>query len=279
VKGKVFVLACNAVENARLMLASELPSSSGLVGRNLMDHAYLLTWALMPEITGTMRGTPCTSGIEDLRGGAFRKTQAAFRASIHNDGWGWATESPYTELFRLVDDQNKFGRALQRGLVDRISRQLLLDFMVEVPADPGNRITVDPRYRDQLGNMKPVLSYQLADYVLEGVAFARRLSRRIYQRMGAEDHSIYDPLQYGYVSHEGQGYIIRGGNHWAGTHVMGTSAKTSVVDFRQRAWDHPNLYLTGAGSMPTIGTSNTTLTLSALSFLSAEHIAKDLKGA
>ncbi len=278
VRGKVFVLACNAVENARLMLASDLPGTSGLVGRNLMDHAYLLTWALMPEVTGTMRGTPCTSGIEDLRGGAFRRKQAAFRASIHNDGWGWATESPYTELFRLVDDQNKFGRALQRGLVDRISRQLLLDFMVEVPADPSNRITVDPRYRDQLGNLKPVLSYALKDYVLDGVAFARRLSRKIYQRLGAEDHSAYDPLQYGWVSHEGQGYIIRGGNHWAGTHVMGSDAKNSVVDFRQRSWDHANLYLAGAGSMPTIGTSNTTLTLSALSFLSAEHIAQELKG-
>jgi choline dehydrogenase-like flavoprotein len=180
-------------------------------------------------------------------------------------------------LFRLVDDQNKFGRALQRGLVDRISRQLLLDFMVEVPPDSGNRITVDPRYRDQLGNLKPVLSYALNDYVLDGVAFARRLSRRIYQRLGAEDHSAYDPLQYGWVSHEGKGYVIRGGNHWAGTQVMGTEATSSVVDFRQRSWDHANLYLTGAGSMPTIGTSNTTLTLAALSFLSAEHIAQELK--
>jgi len=277
VRGRVYVLACNAVENARLMLASELPSSSGLVGRNLMDHAYLLTWALMPEITGTMRGTPCTSGIEDLRGGAFRKKQAAFRASIHNDGWGWATGSPYVDLQRLVEDENRFGRALQRGLVDRISRQLLLDFMVEVPANPTNRITVDQRYRDQLNNLKPVLSYSISDYVLEGVAFARRLSRKIFQRIGAEDHSAYDPQECGWVSHEGQGYVIRGGNHWAGTHVMGIDKKSSVVDVHQRSWDHANLYLAGAGSMPTIGTSNTTLTLSALSFLSAEHIAKELK--
>jgi choline dehydrogenase-like flavoprotein len=279
VRGKIFVLAANAVENARLMLASDLPGTSGLVGRNLMDHAYLLTWALMPEVTGTMRGTPCTSGIDELRGGAFRRKQAAFRASIHNDGWGWATEAPYTDLFNLVDDQNKFGRALQRGLVDRISRQLLLDFMVDMPASEGNRVTVDPQYRDRLGNLRPVISYSLPEYVLEGVAFARRLSRRIYQRIGAEDHSHYDPLQYGWVSHEGQGYIIRGGNHWAGTHVMGTTAANSVVDARQRSWDHANLYLAGAGSMPTIGTSNTTLTLSALSFLSAEQIVKDLKSA
>ena len=62
-RGRIFVLAANAIENARLMLASGLPSSSGLVGRNLMDHAYLLNWALLPEIAGTYRGTNCTGGI------------------------------------------------------------------------------------------------------------------------------------------------------------------------------------------------------------------------
>ncbi|HWO09092.1 MAG TPA: GMC family oxidoreductase, partial [Polyangiaceae bacterium] len=56
-RARLFVLSANAIENARLLLASELPSSSGLVGRNLIDHAYLLTWALLPELAGTMRGT------------------------------------------------------------------------------------------------------------------------------------------------------------------------------------------------------------------------------
>lgn len=276
VRGRVFVLATNAVENARLMLASGLPGRSGLVGRNLMDHAYLLTWALMPEVVGTWRGSQCTSGIEDLRGGTFRRRQAAFRAGIHNDGWGWATGAPYTDLLALVDDQNKFGMALQRGLVDRLSRQLLLDFMVEVLPDPANRITVDPDHRDQLGNMRPVMSYRLNDYVLDGVAFARQLSRRIYQRLGAEDHTTYSPLEPGWVDYQGKGYVIRGGNHWAGTHLMGSSASNSVVDHTQRSWDHENLYLAGSGSMPSIGTANTTLTLSALCLRSAEHIAKEL---
>jgi choline dehydrogenase-like flavoprotein len=261
------------------MLASDLPGTSGLMGRNLMDHAYLLTWALMPEVAGAFRGTVCTSGLEDLRAGAFRERQAAFRAGIHNDGWGWATGAPYSDLQMLVDDQNKFGAALQRSLVDRVSRQVLVDFMVEVPADEGNRITVDPNYRDQLGNLRPVLSYNLPDYVLDGVAFARALSRRLYQRLGAEDCTLYDPMDPSWVSYQGQGYVIRGGNHWAGTHLMGTSAKNSVVDSRQRSWDHANLYLAGAGSMPTIGTANTTLTLAALCFQSAEHIAKDLRSA
>ena len=111
VRGRIFVLSANAIENPRLMLASGLPSTSGLVGRNLMDHAYLLSWALMPVVCGTMRGTNCTGGITALRGGSFRRRQAAFSVDIHNDGWGWAMGSPYSDLETLVEDYNKFGPA------------------------------------------------------------------------------------------------------------------------------------------------------------------------
>ncbi len=272
-RARTYVLAANAVENARLMLASGLHGSSGLIGRNLMDHAYLLTWALMPEVVGALRGPLCTSGIEDLRTGNYRSRQAAVRFSIHNDGWGWATGSPYVDLLDLVERQNKFGADLRRGLVDRIARQVLIDCMIEVLPDEANRITVDPRYVDQLGNMRPVVSIGLPQYTLETVAFSRRLSRRIYQRLGAEDHSAYNPLAPGFVMHDGEGYVVRGGNHWAGTHIMGDTPSNSVVNEWQRSWDHRNLYLAGAGSMPSIGTANTTLTLAALCLRTAEDIA------
>src|SRR5262249_19416475 len=154
-RGRIFVLSANAIENPRLMLASGLPSSSGLVGRNLMDHAYMLGWALMPEVCGTMRGTNSTGGITALRGGPFRSKHAAFSVDIHNDGWGWATGSPATDLLEMVDARNKFGRALRRDLADRITRQLLLAFMIEVLPSASNRVSVDPAYKDQLGNMRP----------------------------------------------------------------------------------------------------------------------------
>jgi len=272
-RAKTFVLAANAVENARLMLASNLHSSSKLIGRNLMDHAYLLTWGLMPQVVGTGRGPLCTSGIEDIRTGAYRSRHAAVRFSIHNDGWGWATGAPYTDLAEMVDVRNLTGAALRRGLLDRVGRQLLLDCMIEVLPDESNRISVDPRYLDQMGNPRPVVSFDIPDYTLETVAFSRRLSRRIYQRLGAEDHSHYDPAAPGWVSHDGEGFTVRGGNHWAGTHIMGIDAKTSVVDAAQRSWDHDNLYMAGAGSMPSIGTANTTLTLAALCLRTADAIA------
>ena len=275
-RGRIFVLCANAIENPRLMLASGLKSTSGLMGRNLMDHAYLLSWALLPEVAGTMRGTNCTGGIVDLRGGSFRRQQAAFSIDIHNDGWAWATGAPYTDLNRIVDAQNKFGPALRQAL-GQVSRQLQLAFMVEVPPDPSNRVSVDPAYKDQLGNMRPVISYNVPDYTMRGAVFGRRLARRIFQRLGAEDCTIYDPADYGYLTHGGQSCIIRGGNHLAGTHIMGTSPTNSVVDSTLRSWDHENLYLAGGGSMPTIGTSNVTLTIAALCFRSATHMIGQLR--
>ena len=273
VRARTYVLAANAVETPRLMLASGLPGRAGLMGRNLMDHVYLLTWALMPEIVGAGRGPLCTSGIEDLRTGSYRRRMAAVRFSIHNDGWGWATGAPYTDLELLLEGRNRHGEALRQALLERVARQVLLDCMIEVLPDESNRISVDPAYRDALGNPRPVLSFDVGAYTLQTAAFARGLTRRIYQRLGAEDHTRYDPQAPGFVMHDGEGYVLRGGNHWAGTHVMGASPSTSVVDDRQRSWDHENLYLAGAGSMPSIGTANTTLTLAALSFRTAEAIA------
>lgn len=276
IKGKIFVLAANAIENARLMLASGLPGSSDMVGRNLMDHPYLLAWGLLPEAAGTTRGTICTSGISNLRNGDFRKKQAAFAIDIHNDGWGWATGSPYTDLINIVDNKNKFGKELRKELIHQLSKQLLLAIMVEMEPDRDNRVTVDPNYTDRLGNCRPVITLKITDYALEGVAFARQLSKRIFQRLGAEDCTAYSELDYGYVAYKGQGYAIRGGNHICGTHIMGENAKNSVVNARQRSWDHKNLYLVGGGSLPTIGTSNTTLTIAALGFMSAESVLADL---
>ena len=92
------MLAASAIENARLMLASGLTSTSGLVGKNLMDHAYLLNWALLPEIAGTYRGTNCTGGIVDLRGGSFRRRQAAFERFKQREGSGLADFATWCAL-------------------------------------------------------------------------------------------------------------------------------------------------------------------------------------
>ncbi len=276
VRAKIYVVAGNAIETPRLLLASGLPSTSGLVGRNLMDHAYLLSWALMPQPCGTMRGTSSTGGIVDLRVGPFRRHQAAFAVDIHNDGWGWATGAPESDLRTLVDQYNKFGKDLREALIRRVSSQLMFAFMIEVPPEESNRVSVSPRYVDPLGNMRPIVSFSAPENTLRGASYARQFARLVFSRLGAEDYTAYDPDDYGFVSYGDETFALRGGNHLAGTHVMGSNPATSVVTTDQRSWDHENLYLVGAGSMPTVGTANITLTLAALCYRSARAMLRQL---
>jgi len=189
VRGRIFILATNAVENPRLLLASNICSSSGLVGKNLMDHTYLLAWGLLPEAAGTMRGTKVTSGIADFRSGKFRKKSAPFGVDIHNDGWGWATGSPFTDIVDLVDSGNKIGPDLRKNVVDRISNQLLLAYMIEQPAEESNAITIDWNVTDNLGNPRPIINYNLSEYSKSGIALARETSKLIFQRLGVDDFS------------------------------------------------------------------------------------------
>jgi choline dehydrogenase-like flavoprotein len=211
-----------------------------------------------------------------LRNGRFRRRQAGFAMDIHNDGWGWAEGAPVSTLMGAVDNLNKYGKDLRDSVRSHVSRQLLLAFMVEMLPEEANRVSVDSAYRDALGNMKPVISYRIPDYSMNAMSYARQFSRMLFQRVGAEDHTKYDPLDPGYVTYEGEGFAVRGGNHLSGTHIMGTDKYNSVVDSYQKSWDHDNLYLTGAGSMPSIGTSNTTVTLAALCYRTSKAILKRL---
>ena len=159
VRGRIFVLSANAIENPRLMLASGLPSTSGLVGRNLMDHAYLLSWALMPVVCGTMRGTNCTGGITALRGGSFRRKQAAFSVDIHNDGWGWAVGSPYSDLERA----GRYAEQVWPGAAARFGRP----DHTPVAASLHDRGAAEPEQSGQRrpGLQRPAWQYAPRDFL------------------------------------------------------------------------------------------------------------------
>ena len=56
----IYALAAHVVENSKILLASQLAMSSGLVGKCLMDHPTMITWGLMPFNIGAFRGPLCT---------------------------------------------------------------------------------------------------------------------------------------------------------------------------------------------------------------------------
>ncbi|MFI0977174.1 GMC oxidoreductase [Streptomyces sp. NPDC021093] len=300
VEADIVVLAAHAVENAVLLLASGLANSSGYVGCHLMDHPTLLSWAEMPanDPIGAFRGPGHTSGLECFRTGPGRLARAPFRIEISNWGWGWATGAPLSSVGRMlglggdangeVRPDGYFGPKLRHSLGDQINRQVQLQIAVEQHAVATNRVTIDPRtHRDGMGNPRPVIHYDLDKRVMDGLYAARRAAEQIFKWLGAKDHTELGPQQdgtkpVGHFKHRPDetfepldlGY--HGAGHGAGTHVMGARRTTSVVDADQRTHDHPNLFAVGCGSMPSIGTSNPTLTMAALALRSAERIHRDL---
>ncbi len=276
-RGTIFVMAAHSVENAKLLLASNAANSSNQVGRNLMDHTVFLTWGLMPEKVYPYRGPGSTSNLPVFRDGEFRKQQAAFIMPIDNWGFAWPTFSPYSDLTQAVNQMNLFGKPLRKHLSETVSRQLLLHFECEQLPLPENRVMIDPQYTDQLGNFRPVIQYNVNDYTRAAMATAKKISDQIFARVGIQDYSQYNPTDTDYVIYDGVGYTFWGAGHLVGTHRMGFTRQDSVVNREQRSWDHENLFMVGCGNMATIGTSNPTLTMAALSFWAAENILRDLK--
>jgi choline dehydrogenase-like flavoprotein len=276
-KGRVYVLAAHAVENAKLMLASDLSTSSGLVGKTLMDHPALYAWGLAPQPIGAYRGPLSTAGLEELRAGPFRAKHAAFRFDIGNDGWRATTGAPDTAVAEAVTKQNLFGKKLYDQLASTLPRHVRFSLAVEQLPDTFNSVSIDRDMVDQLGNPKPVIQYRIDDYTQAGMAAARKVALEMFRRAGIEDCSnAMEGTWFPSIKVGDDVFHYHGMGHFAGTHAMGSSKSDSVVDTKQRSWDHQNLYLVGSGSFPTMGTSNPTLTLSALTICTAEHLIGEL---
>jgi choline dehydrogenase-like flavoprotein len=98
--------------------------------------------------------------------------------------------------------------------------------------------------------------------------------------MNATEFTDYSQSQAqpGYFEYDGVPYILFGAGHLVGTHRMGTSASTSVTNAAARSWDHPNLWIVGSGTFPTVATPNPTLTLAALAFKTAADVLASLGG-
>jgi choline dehydrogenase-like flavoprotein len=305
IRAKVYVIAANAIETARLLLMSKnggrtsngVANRSDLVGRHLMDHPYYVAWGLAPKPLYPYRGPLITSGIGDLCDGQFRAKRAAFRVDIGNDGWnflvGGTGGDPNVTTFDFVNGTNNsrlnsaspkealLGDRLVGRLNDVFTRQFRVGFLVEQTPDRDNRVTLSES-RDGLGLPRPEISYNISAYTRQGIVAAHRMRNLLFKKMGIEDKTEIpknDPARF---EEQIDGKLVTltfmGAGHIMGTCRMGDDPKSSVVDKFQRSHDHRNLYLVGSSTFPTGGTANPTLTIAALSFRTADHILEeDLK--
>jgi len=299
VKAKIYVIAANTIETPRLLVMSNnggraVANSSDMVGRNLMDHPYYVAWGLTEKPVYPYRGPLITSGIGDLCDGPFRRERAAFRVDIGNEGWNLSGDPNVTTLdfvnglnksglnapperrYTPLGDEALFGKQLVDKLNEKFTRQFRCGFLIEQTPDRDNRVTLSSQFKDGLGLPRPQISYNLSDYTRRGFVAAHRMKKLLFRKMGLDDFTKVaddDPTRF---DEEIDGELVRlnyiGAGHIMGTCRMGDDPKQSVVDKFQRSHDHKNLYLVGSSTFPTGATANPTLTLAALSLLTAKHI-------
>lgn len=260
--GKMFVLACNALETPRLLLmaANErnprgIANSTDQVGRYMMDHSGFHCTFMADEPLWTGRGPAQSSCMVGPRDGDFRSEYSSNKVILNNLS---RVEAATTEALK----QGLVGRALDDEIRRRTIYGVDLSISLEPLPNPNNRVTLSETRRDELGLPCPDIHYDVGEYVHKGAEASHRQLEFIGKLFGAAEFHITEDLN--------------ANNHIMGGTIMGTDPSTSVVDGDCRTHDHPNLWLPGGGAMPSASVVNSTLTMVALGLKAADSVAKEL---
>jgi choline dehydrogenase-like flavoprotein len=266
-KARAVVLAANGAETPRLLLSSAsakhpdgLANSSGFVGRNLMFNGHALANGVFEHQLNDYKGVQVTRIIHDFYesdpargfygGGGidarplFCATPILFAlAGTPMDGPGWGAE--YKDM-----------------LAHNFSRQMSILGSTTSLALDSNNITLDPTHKDQWGRPSIRLTYRDHPDDLAMCGFLRDKAMEIFDAAGATTSWAY-PVG-----------PSNGGAHLLGTCRMGDDPATSVVDRYHRSHDVSNLFICDGSSFVTSGRGQPTMTIMALAFRAAEHIAR-----
>ena len=268
-RGKIFVIAAHAIETPKLLLMSKpagsafaVANSSDLVGRNLLTQLDAGMIGLTRDKIYPYRGPVETSGITELRDGDFRGMHGASGTSPSNEGWARAV-GPFN-LAQKYAKQGLRGTALGGAISDHMARELAIGPSVEVLPDPANRVTLAYDKPDPLGLPRPRIQFKWGKYEQDGAKVAMEYVRGLMNALGATEVEEVGPVTDGAVM--------------GGTCRMGDDPKTSVVDRNLRSHDHPNLYIVGSATFPTITASPPTLTIAAFALRAGLEIRTRLSG-
>ena len=132
-------------------------------------------------------------------------------------------------------------------------------------AQDSNNITLDPTHEDAWGRPSIRVTYKDHPDDLATVKFLQDRAMELLDAAGATQS-----WRFGI---HGQS----GGAHLLGTCRMGSDPETSVVDKYHRSHDIPNLFICDGSSLVTSGRGQPTMTIMALAFRAAEHIAAAAK--
>ncbi len=284
-----FVLACGAIETARLLLLSDsarypngLANSSGAVGKQFMTHPSIETRARLGQPTKqhrigfptsvthqfmTHEDTPGSIQLEFGNTAGPNLTQLALGGSAGVDRLrtlvegaadpdSWAAAAGGGESGPLWGDD--LLAEMRAGFGDHLT---IIGLVEQLPR-AENRVTLDRSTTDEYGNPVPDVRLSLSDRVESVRDRAAEIQRDILAATGADPDSFHTETTLT--------------PHQMGTTRMGTDPADSVVDPRLRTHDLSNLSVSSASVFVTGSAVNPTLTIAALALKCADHIDADL---
>jgi len=296
VRAKHYIMACGAIQNARMLLASNKQTTNGigndhdLVGRHFMEHfevpganvifakqQSLKMYTAPPRITGAL-----TSARGELALSAeVEKTNRILHgtASIEPGRWGGSIRSTFQ---RFTPEQLEKGRIREEQgetPADRSppppadpTRQFRLKTRQEQSPNPDSRIMLSDEL-DELGVPRTKLDWQLME-------LDKRSIRRFYELLGQElGRTGLGRVQIADWLMDGDDNVwpsfLSGGWHHMGTAKMHDDPRQGVVDANCKVHGIDNLYVAGSATFASAGAPNPTLTLVALTLRLSDHIRRN----
>jgi choline dehydrogenase-like flavoprotein len=263
-RARVVVVSGGAIESARLLLNSAdshhphgLGNDYDMVGRNLQGHYYPGAHGLFEETTNDGVGPGASV--------------ATCQFNHNNPGvvGGGMLANDFIKLpiifwrGALPPDEPRWGAANKQFMRENYTRVLQVTGPVQDIPSPNARVTLDHAVRDRWGLPVARLSGTTHPETVRTSLFMREQAEKWLRVSGA--HRVWSgPIGLG----------LSGGQHQAGTCRMGREPRASVTDPWGRVHAHDNLFVVDASLHVTNGGFNPVLTIMALAFRSAEHIAR-----
>jgi choline dehydrogenase-like flavoprotein len=262
---RAVILAANGAETTRLLLLSTsssfphgLANSSGNVGRYIMFNGTASTTGRFEHPLNEYKGAVASRIVHDFY-------DADPKRGFYGGG-GIDARFPYGPIAfgvnGLPEDLPTWGSEYKRALRDYYAHSVR--FMAHITSIPmaSNTVSLDPDHRDRWGRPALRLTHQEHPDDMKAKQWFRDRTQELMEAAGATRVWNQPVLP------------LDGGVHLLGTARMGNDPRESVVDRYHRAHDVPNLFICDGSSLVTGGRGQPTMTIQALAFRAADHIAQ-----
>ena len=265
---RAVIVAANGAETARLLLVSASPAfphglanSSGNVGQYLMLNGFSFTTGRFEHPLNEYKGAVDSRIVLDFY-------DADPERGFYGGG-GIDARFPYGPIAFAVNglpnDVATWGLEYKHALRDYYTHSVrFMSHLTSLPV-ASNGITLDHEHRDRWGRPGLCLTYQDHPDDMSTKHWFQRRTQEMMEAAGATRVWNQPVLP------------ADGGVQLLGTARMGDDPRDSVVDRYHRAHDVPNLFICDGSSFVTSGRGQPTMTIQALAFRAAEHIARFAK--